>query len=138
MRRRPKMSPSEPPSRMSAARVIRYPVRTHGRPDIAAPRSLPMAGSATLTTVASSAAMPDPSTVATRIHRPAGVPYRTASVVATLRLEFCPPGRQVELRIAIGCLVEQRGVPNGMPGLWETEQVELPGCGSLDERHPVG
>src|SRR5436305_11448143 len=41
-----------------------------------------MAGRATLTTVASSAAIPDPSTVATSTHRPTAVPKRTSLAAA--------------------------------------------------------
>lgn len=42
-----------------------------------------MVGSATFTTVASRNATPDPSTVASRIQRAAGVPHVTASSPAT-------------------------------------------------------
>ncbi len=56
-------------------------MRTHCRPATWAPKSLPIDGSATLTTVASSIAMPDPSTVATRIHRPGAEPYVTVDTI---------------------------------------------------------
>ena len=52
--RRPKRSQSAPESRMSPATVSRYPAETHCRPAICAWNSLPIAGCAMPTTVASS------------------------------------------------------------------------------------
>src|SRR6266702_6019785 len=53
----------------------------HCSPESPAPKSLPMVGSATLTTVASSITSPDPSTQASRTHRPAVDRRRTAPAV---------------------------------------------------------
>lgn len=52
-------------------------------------KSRPIAGSAMPTTVASSAAMPDPSTVAVSTQRPTLLPYRRPCVVSvTIPLVF--------------------------------------------------
>jgi hypothetical protein len=76
-RRRPYRSPSAPPSRIRLASVSVYPLTVHCRPDSAAPRSAPIAGNATLTTVASSIARPEPSTAANSTQRPAASDSRT-------------------------------------------------------------
>lgn len=76
--RRPKRSPSEPPSRISPASVSMYAFTVHCRAARLASRSRPIRGSATLTTVESSMAMLEPSTVVSRIHLPAGEEIRTA------------------------------------------------------------
>lgn len=73
IRRRPKMSPSDPPINMKADKVIRYDVSTHCSPATWAPKVRPIAGRATLTTVASNAAIPEPSTVANTTQRPGAV-----------------------------------------------------------------
>ena len=70
-RRRPYRSPSAPPSRISAARASVYPVTVHCRPESPVCRSRPIRGNAMLTTVASSDARLDPSTVASSAQRPA-------------------------------------------------------------------
>ena len=69
-RRRPYRSPSAPPRRISEASASRYPVSTHCSAPTPASRSSPMCGRATLTTVASSDAIPLAATVATRARRP--------------------------------------------------------------------
>ena len=74
IRRRPSRSDSDPPSRMRAARVRVYPFRVHCRPPRSESRSWPIRPSATLTTVASSMAIPEPRTVARITQRPAGSP----------------------------------------------------------------
>jgi hypothetical protein len=68
--RRPYRSPNAPPSRINDASASRYPVRTHWSWLTFASRSLPMWGIATLTTVASSDAIPLAATVATSASRP--------------------------------------------------------------------
>ena len=70
-RRRPKRSPSDPPSSSRPARVSAYALTVHWSPLSPASRSSPMVGSATLTTVESRKAIPDPSTVARSTQRPA-------------------------------------------------------------------
>jgi hypothetical protein len=70
IRLRPYRSPSPPASRMSEARLRVYPVTVHCSDAKLAPRSRPMSGSVTFTTVASIPAMLELRTVATRIHRP--------------------------------------------------------------------
>ena len=77
-RRRPYRSPSAPPSRISPASDSVYPVTIHCRPERGASRSSPMRGSAMLTTVASSKARLEPSTVAASAHRPAALDSRRA------------------------------------------------------------
>ncbi len=49
-----------------------------------------MVGRATLTTVLSRKAMPDPSTVASSTHRPVGLRYRSPSVPAAAVSGRCP------------------------------------------------
>src|SRR5262245_28486286 len=58
---------------------------THCNPATVAFRSVPIVGSATLTTVASRNAMPDPSTVASRTQSALGVPQVTGSIVFSPR-----------------------------------------------------
>ena len=77
-RRRPKRSPSAPPRRMSDASVRVYAVTTHWSPAKSAWRSRPRRGRATLTTVASSDATPEPRTLAASTQRPAGDEKRTS------------------------------------------------------------
>src|SRR5437588_6839132 len=79
MRRRPLRSPSEPPSRMSEASVSRYPLRIHCRELVEACRSSPILGTATLTTVPSRNAIPDPRTATASTQRPARLPKATSS-----------------------------------------------------------
>ena len=67
---------------MRDASVSVYPFTIHCNPATLAFRSVPIVGSATLTTVASRNAMPDPSTVASRTQRAVGVPHVTASSLA--------------------------------------------------------
>src|ERR1019366_8572185 len=71
--RRPKRSQRAPERRMTPATVSRYPAETHCRPEICAWNSLPMAGCAMPTTVASSCATALPSTVAVSTQRPRAV-----------------------------------------------------------------
>ena len=59
-RRSPKRSPSEPPTRISEPSVSRYAFETHCWPARPPPRSARIAGSATLTAVASSPETNDP------------------------------------------------------------------------------
>ena len=70
MRRRPSRSPSEPPKRRNAAKVNVYALTVHCRLVNPPPRSAPIRGSAMLTTVASSDAIPEPRIVATTTQRP--------------------------------------------------------------------
>ncbi len=70
IRLRPYLSPSEPASSSSPARVSVYAVTTHCSESMPTLKSRPMAGSAMPTTVASMDATADPSTVASRTHRP--------------------------------------------------------------------
>ena len=70
IRLRPYLSPSEPASSSRPARVSVYAVTTHCRDSMPTLNSRPMAGSAMPTTVASMDATADPSTVASRTHRP--------------------------------------------------------------------
>src|SRR5665213_3484516 len=76
-RRRPNRSPSDPPTRRRAASVSVYPLTTHWSWAIEAWNSRPMVGSAIPTTVASTEAIPEPSTVAAITHRPAPDRYRS-------------------------------------------------------------
>jgi hypothetical protein len=78
-RRRPNRSPSEPPSRISAASAKVYALIVHCSPEKPASSSVPMRSSATFTTLASSIASPDPSTVANSTHRPCAVPICTVA-----------------------------------------------------------
>ena len=71
-RRRPNRSPSEPPSRISEARLSEYPLTVHCKEAAEAWKSVPMCGSATFTTVMSMNVSAEPSTVASSTHRPAG------------------------------------------------------------------
>ena len=73
---RPNRSPSDPPSRMKAARVIEYPVTTHCKVPIWLWNERPMAGRAMPTTVESRVAMPEPRTVAAMTQRPRAVSVR--------------------------------------------------------------
>src|SRR5262245_46906670 len=60
---------------------------THCSPPTPPPRSREMAGNATLTTVASRAAMPEPRTVAARMRRPMGLPYATSDTLLACALQ---------------------------------------------------
>ena len=66
---RPNLSPSEPPTSSSATRASRYASTTHCCPESPASRSSAIAGSATLTTVASRKTTVDPMIAATSVHR---------------------------------------------------------------------
>jgi hypothetical protein len=68
-RRSPKMSPSDPPSRISEPRVNRYALLTHCWPARPPPRLRWIDGSATLTTLLSRIAMLDPRIVASSVKR---------------------------------------------------------------------
>ena len=70
-RRRPNRSPSEPPRMISAPRVSRYASVIHCRSLSPVCRSRAMVGRATLTTVESRKATPEPSTAVARTQRPA-------------------------------------------------------------------
>src|SRR5215213_4057250 len=71
VRRRPRWSPSEPPTRTSAANTSVYASTTHCAPTAVAPRLFCTAGSTTATAVSSMNAMLEPRTVAARTHGPA-------------------------------------------------------------------
>jgi hypothetical protein len=68
-RRSPKRSPSEPPMRISDPSVSMYALETHCWPAKPPPRSLSMAGNATLTTVASRPATNVPRIAASKVRR---------------------------------------------------------------------
>src|ERR1700733_11023010 len=68
IRRRPNVSPSEPPTRISEPSNSKYASTTHCKSVTVAPKLVCKAGSATFTTVLSMNAMLEPSIVATRIH----------------------------------------------------------------------
>src|SRR5271168_437188 len=68
IRRRPNVSPSEPPTRINEPSSSKYASTTHCKSATVAPKLLCKAGSATFTTVLSINAMLDASIVATRIH----------------------------------------------------------------------
>ena len=70
MRRRPYRSPSDPPRRRNADSVSVYAVTVHCRSASPTWKSRPMLGSATLTTLPSRKAMPEPRMVANRTQRP--------------------------------------------------------------------
>ena len=80
IRRRPKRSPSEPPSRIREASDRRYPLTTHCSWTSEASRSVPMVRSATLTTDPSSSVSPEPRVAAAMMPRPCGVPHTTAAM----------------------------------------------------------
>ena len=82
MRRRPKWSPSEPPSRRKAASVSRYPVTTHCSEPTPPWKLRFTDGSAIPTTVESSMAIPEPSTVAAMTQRPRAL-FRISGAAAT-------------------------------------------------------
>ena len=69
-RRRPYWSPSAPPRTISALSAIMYPLRIHCSPPRRRSRSRPMAGNATLTTLDSRKAAPEPRITAASAHRP--------------------------------------------------------------------
>lgn len=73
-RLRPSRSPSEPPSRRNAVSGSAYASTVHCRPAAPAPKVQPMCGKAMFTTVMSTKASADPSTVASSTQRAAGVP----------------------------------------------------------------
>jgi hypothetical protein len=68
-RRSPKMSPSDPPSRINEPSVSRYALVTHCWPASPPPRLRWIDGRATLTTLLSRIAMLDPRIVATSVKR---------------------------------------------------------------------
>src|SRR5215472_1411030 len=76
-RRRPKRSPSEPPITIRDPSVSRYASTVHCRSDRPAWNSRAIEGRATLTTVPSRKATPEPRTVTRRTHRALGVAYRS-------------------------------------------------------------
>ncbi len=61
-----------------------YTFTTHCRLDSPASKSRPIVGSAMFTTVASSAARPEPRTVASSTQRPAGLPKRRLDSVTDI------------------------------------------------------
>ena len=73
-RRLPKRSPRDPPSRMRQASVSVYALTVQVSPERPASRSLPIVGSAMLTTVASTNVRLEPRTVAASTQRPADSP----------------------------------------------------------------
>src|SRR6266850_1043661 len=84
MRRRPKWSPSEPPSSKSAARKSAYASTTHWTSMAVALRLACSAGSATLTTVPSMKTMLDPRIVAARIQRRRDLVHGVAPLFAEM------------------------------------------------------
>src|SRR5580693_7384401 len=92
--RRPKRSPNEPPTKISAARNNPYDSTTHCRSTTVARKFACSAGNATFTTVLSINAMLDPSIVATRIHFRAsaaqGTPPPAASITASSHAVLIP------------------------------------------------
>src|SRR3954470_2831431 len=68
MRRRPKMSPSRPPVISSTAKLSVYALTVHSRPEMLAPRSFWIDGSATFTTVLSSMIMNRAKHMAASVH----------------------------------------------------------------------
>src|SRR5699024_11883626 len=64
-----------------------YPLTIHCMPDSPVPSSSWMAGSATVTTVESRNAIPDPRTVASSVHRAAGVPQAVRPDTAGVEAE---------------------------------------------------
>ena len=78
-----------------------YPLSTHCRSAKSAPRSVARRGRATLTTVASSEAMPEPSTVPTTTHRPERVARRSGSLGAMPQRN--PPSPPTRDRRHDGC-----------------------------------
>ena len=90
MRRRPNWSPSEPPRRRKAASVSRYPVTTHCSEPTPPWKLRLIDGSAMPTTVESSMAMPEPSTVAAMTQRPWAL-RRTRGVAATAPADCSRP-----------------------------------------------
>src|SRR5262245_2229738 len=83
-RRRPYRSPRDPPSSSSPDSVSVYAVTTHC--SVARPlwKFRPIAGSAMPTTVASIAAIPEPSTVAAITQRPVALLYLSCAALSTL------------------------------------------------------
>jgi len=69
MRTAPKMSPSEPPTRMSDPSVSRYAPTIHCCAASPPPRSRWIGGSATLTTLESMKTIDEPRIVATSVSR---------------------------------------------------------------------
>ena len=92
-RRSPNRSPSDPPTRISEPSESRYAFETHCWPASPPPRSARIAGSATLTAVASSPATNDPKIAATKARRLRDPGTRLTLATAT----NCPT---VSLRIA--------------------------------------
>src|SRR5580704_14245641 len=82
--RRPKRSPNEPPTRISAARNNPYDSTTHCRSTTVARKFACSAGNATFTTVLSINAKLDPSIVATRIHVRASAAHGTPPPAARI------------------------------------------------------
>ena len=80
-RLRPIRSPSAPPNSNSAVSVTRYASIVHCSPATSVCRSRPIDGSATLTTVPSRNATPDPRTVAAITQRAEGVPKRSTVAI---------------------------------------------------------
>ena len=87
-RTRPYRSDNEPLSRIKDESVTMYPLTIHCMPDSPVPRSSWMAGSATVTTVESRNAIPDPRTVASSVHRAAGVPQAVRPDTAGVEAEL--------------------------------------------------
>src|SRR4029450_2935942 len=88
-RRRPKMSPSEPPISRNDPRVRREASTAHCCVDRPAFRSSAIAGSATLTTVPSRNAIPDPRMHTTRTSVLLGTASRLAPVVSEETPLYC-------------------------------------------------
>src|ERR1700686_5921364 len=86
---------------MRPARVSRYPADTHCKPEICAWNSLPIAGCAIPTTVASSCAIALPSTVAVSTHRPRAVPRRRPSESAEVTLTGEDPASVTPLDVPV-------------------------------------
>src|SRR3954452_8495808 len=92
IRRLPNRSPREPPRRIRLASESKYPLVIHCSCERLASRSLPMVRRATLTTVPSRNAIPDPSAAAAITARPEPVPIRTdagAESTTIRKVAFC-------------------------------------------------
>ncbi|CAM5711546.1 hypothetical protein SMICM304S_03398 [Streptomyces microflavus] len=135
-RRRPYRSPSAPPSRISPASVSMYALTVHWSAARSVSRSSPMRGRATLMTVESSIAIPEPSTVVRTTQRPTGeatrispgrggsshgVSFPRFAPSRTRRTSSVGPTRQVRARTGQGPAhqappaIEEPGSPGAAP-----------------------
>src|SRR3954466_10699229 len=106
-RRSPNTSPSRPPTRISEPSTSRYALTTHCWPARPPPRSRSIAGSATLTTVASRNATNEPRIAASRLRRLRVSAERSVSRTL-LHVSGAPERRRARPRAAV-----RRGEPPG-------------------------